>query len=204
MRHFLASRGFWLVLGLPLYYVLYQIGQVLWVRSSALGPDPAQALVTLLGEIALWMLILVLGVSPFRQLFHFEQLQRQRRAMGVACFGYALLHWIAYAALLLEWQWEALGEDLLERPYIIVGFLAGLILLAMAVTSNDWSVRRLSSRWKRLHRWGYLAAVLVVLHVFWIARSNYFEILVYALVVVGLLAARGSWFVKKMKAFKEI
>ena len=204
MRYFLASKGFWLVLGAPLYYVLYQIGQVLWVRPGALGPDPAQALVTLLGEIALWMLILVLSVTPLRKVFQFLRLHGQRRAMGIACFGYALLHWLAYAALLLEWQWATLGDDLLKRPYISVGFLAGLILLAMAATSNDWSTRRLSRRWRQLHRWGYLAAALVILHVFWIARSNFFEIVIYALIVVGLLVVRWPWFTQKIKMIKDV
>ena len=87
MRYFLASKGFWLVLGAPLYYVLYQIGQVLWVRPGALGPDPAQALVTLLGEIALWMLILVLSVTPLRKVFQLLRLHGQRRAMGIACLA---------------------------------------------------------------------------------------------------------------------
>lgn len=180
------------------------MGLVLWVRPGALGPDPAQALVTLLGEIALWMLILVLSVTPLRKVFQFLRLQGQRRAMGVACFGYALLHWVAYAALLLEWQWAALGDDLLKRPYISVGFLAGAILLVMAATSNDWSVRRLSRRWRTLHRWGYLAAVLVVLHVFWIARSNFLEIVIYALIVAGLLVVRWPWFVQKIKITKDV
>lgn len=192
------------MLGAPLFYVLYQMGLVLWVRPGALGPDPAQALVTLLGEIALWMLILVLSVTPLRKVFQFLRLQGQRRAMGVACFGYALLHWVAYAALLLEWQWAALGDDLLKRPYISVGFLAGAILLVMAATSNDWSVRRLSRRWRTLHRWGYLAAVLVVLHVFWIARSNFLEIVIYALIVAGLLVVRWPWFVQKIKITKDV
>jgi len=129
-------------------------------------------------------------VTPVQALIRARWLLRQRRALGVACFGYALMHWLSYAGLLLEWQWQNLGQDLLNRPYIIVGFLAGLMLLVLAGTSNNVSVRALGRRWRILHRLVYPAALLVLIHMFWVARSDYTEVALYSAVVLLLLLHR--------------
>lgn len=190
MKDFLLSRQFWWVLALPLCWPLSLVLTTLYVEPTALGPDPAQALVDEFGKITLYLLILVLGVTPVVRRTGWVWLAKQRRALGVSVFGYGLLHWLAYAGLLLEWRWQQLGQDLLDRPYIIVGFVAGVMLLALAVTSNTWSVRRLGSNWRRLHRLIYPAVALSLAHVFWVARSDYSEVLAYTVIVIVLLALR--------------
>lgn len=190
MDKMLLTRWFWLILFLPFVFAGIRVAQVVWYDASALGPDPAQNLVDLFGTIALWFLCAVLFVTPVQTVIKTRWLLRQRRALGVACFAYALLHWLSYAGLLLEWQWQNLGQDLLKRPYIIVGFLAGLMLLVLAGTSNNASARALGRRWRILHRLVYPAAVLVLIHMFWVARSDYTEVALYSAVVLLLLLHR--------------
>ena len=190
MDKMLLTRWFWLILFLPFVFAGIRVAQVVWYDASALGPDPAQNLVDLFGTIALWFLCAVLFVTPVQTVIKTRWLLRQRRALGVACFAYALLHWLSYAGLLLEWQWQNLGQDLLNRPYVIVGFMAGLMLLVLAGTSNNASVRALGLRWKILHRLVYPAALLILIHMFWVARSDYTEVALYSAVVVLLLLHR--------------
>ena len=196
MDKVLLTRWFWWILLLPFVFAGARVVQVIWYDPSALGPDPAQALVDLFGTTALWFLCAVLFVTPARAVIGVRWLTRQRRALGVACFGYALLHWLSYAGLLLEWQWQNLGQDLLNRPYIIVGFLAGLMLLLLAGTSNNTSVRLLGRRWRILHRLVYPAALLVLIHMFWVARSDYTEVILYSVVVLLLLLYRWRYSAK--------
>ena len=190
MDKMLLTRWFWLILFLPFVFAGIRVAQVVWYDASALGPDPAQNLVDLFGTIALWFLCAVLFVTPVQTVIKTRWLLRQRRALGVACFAYALLHWLSYAGLLLEWQWQNLGQDLLNRPYVIVGFMAGLMLLVLAGTSNNASVRALGLRWKILHRLVYPAALLILIHMFWVARSDYTEVVLYTAVVLLLLLHR--------------
>ena len=190
MDKMLLTRWFWLILFLPFVFAGIRVAQVVWYDASALGPDPAQNLVDLFGTIALWFLCAVLFVTPVQTVIKTRWLLRQRRALGVACFAYALLHWLSYAGLLLEWQWQNLGQDLLNRPYIIVGFLAGLMLAVLAGTSNNTSVRALGLRWRILHRLVYPAALLILIHMFWVARSDYTEVALYSAVVLLLLLHR--------------
>ena len=190
MDKMLLTRWFWLILFLPFVFAGIRVAQVVWYDASALGPDPAQNLVDLFGTIALWFLCAVLFVTPVQTVIKTRWLLRQRRALGVACFAYALLHWLSYAGLLLEWQWQNLGQDLLNRPYIVVGFLAGLMLAVLAGTSNNTSVRALGLRWRILHRLVYPAALLILIHMFWVARSDYTEVVLYTAVVLLLLLHR--------------
>ena len=190
MDKMLLTRWFWLILFLPFVFAGIRVAQVVWYDASALGPDPAQNLVDLFGTIALWFLCAVLFVTPVQTVIKTRWLLRQRRALGVACFAYALLHWLSYAGFLLEWQWQNLGQDLLNRPYIVVGFLAGLMLAVLAGTSNNASVRALGLRWRILHRLVYPAALLILIHMFWVARSDYTEVVLYTAVVLLLLLHR--------------
>lgn len=179
-----------LVLAIPASWLLYQ------ALTNQLGPDPADVLVDQTGEWTIRLLCLVLMISPaqhfFRQ-FSFSKKFRPllyRRIIGVAVWVYALLHLLSYSGFLLAWRWSELGSELIERPYISVGFAAFILLTLLALTSNDASVRRLRKRWKSLHQLVYPVAVLAAIHLIWQVRSDYAEALAYSLVLGGLLAWR--------------
>lgn len=165
-----------------------------WISLQAwqqqLGPDPAQTVVTFLGRWALYFLWLTLAVTPLRRLFGLGWLQRYRRMLGLYALFYASLHLLAVATFLLGWRAELLLRELSQRPYIMVGFTAWLLLLPLGVTSTRGWQRRLGRRWQQLHRLIYPSALLALLHVVWLIRAGYQEVLVYALILAFLLGYR--------------
>lgn len=178
----LAVPGFW----------LYQ------ALGGLLGPDPGKVLLERLGQGALCLLLLTLALSPLRCLSGWPGWLRLRRQLGLWCFAYACLHLLAWLAFLLGFDPGALGTELAERPYILVGFAAWALLLPLALTSNRTSMRRLGAGWQRLHRLVYLALVLALLHFLWVVRSDLGEWLVYAAVAALLLALRWPWLLARL------
>lgn len=167
----------------PLYW-LYQA----WI--FALGADPGKVLVERLGLGALILLLLTLAMTPLRQMTGWGGWIAIRRQLGLWCFTYALLHLAAYAVFLVGLDMGQLLIDLGERPYIIVGASALLGLLALAVTSNRYSVRALGRRWKQLHRLVYPILVLALVHMLWVVRADLREWAFYALAGTVLLLMR--------------
>ena len=162
--------------------------------NDGLGPDPAQVLVRELGQWALRLLLLVLALNPLIKLAGLRSLAQYRRMLGLFTCFYAVLHFLGYVVLVLGLHWQQLDEELLERPYIVLGFGALLALLPMAATSTRYWQRRLGRNWKRLHRLVYPAAVLALLHLLWQVRSDYGEFLLYALVFAVLMLLRARVF----------
>lgn len=160
------------------------------VIQNDLGPDPAQELAKETGEWALRFLIFALAVSPLRQLTGKAEVVRYRRMIGLFAFFYATVHLCVWMTFLLEFRWGAILEELLERPFITVGFAAYVILFALAVTSPKAMVRRLGKNWKRLHRFVYLSAILAVVHLLWILRTDVGEAVLYGGIVAVLLSYR--------------
>lgn len=164
----------WPVLAIPGIYlgVLAVLGM--------LGADPAKTLVHSTGEYGLWLLMLVMLARPLARFAGRRELMLVRRALGVACFVYASLHLLLYIATYLGFSLQGLAEDLYKRPYIIVGSLAFLAALVMAVTSNNYSVRKLGRRWGKIHRSIYGMAVLVCTHIIWQVKFDYGEAVMYS------------------------
>lgn len=155
-----------------------------------LGADPVAALTHRSGSWALWMLLGCLAMSPLRRLLGRPWPLRFRRMLGLhACF-YASLHLAVYVVLDLGGFWAQLGEDIVRRPFITVGFLAWLLMLPLAATSTRWAMRRLGRGWVRLHRLVYAIGVLGVLHFWWGVKADWREPALHALLLAGLLLAR--------------
>lgn len=167
----------------PLYW-LYEA----W--SFALGPDPGKVLVDRLGLGTLILLLVTLSMTPMHRLTGWSGCIAVRRQLGLWCFTYVVLHLCAYLFFVLGLDWSQLGVELRKRPYIIVGSLGFLCLLALAVTSNRYSQKRLGARWKKLHRLVYLVLGLGLLHMLWIVRADLKEWAVYACIGGCLLALR--------------
>lgn len=155
-----------------------------------LGPDPVKALIAMSGEWAMRMLIVVFAVSALRSWLNRPRLLRFRRMLGLFAGFYASVHLLIVATFLFAWDWRIVQEELSERPYIIAGFLAWLMLLPMILTSNNWSLRRLGRHWRRLHRLMYPVMAAAWLHLAWQVRSSYLEALIYGLLIVVLTLPR--------------
>lgn len=113
--------------------------------------------------------------------------------LGLYVFFYACLHVSAYVTLYLQLDWLNLLEDLTERPYIVVGFLAFLGLWPLALTSTRAQMRRLGKRWQLLHRLIYPVAVLAAVHFTWQTKADLNQPAFYGLLLVLLLAVRVYW-----------
>ena len=100
------------------------------------------------------------------------------------------LHLLVWMSFLLGFRWIAIGEELAERPFITIGFLAYLILVALGVTSPKVMVRKLGKKWKRLHRLVYVAAILAIVHLLWILRTDIQEAVLYGGILALLLGYR--------------
>jgi methionine sulfoxide reductase heme-binding subunit len=182
--------------GKPLVFLLCLVPMLVlvWqVIANRLGPNPVEALVHFTGIWALRLLLLTLAVTPLRRLTGLGWLLRFRRMLGLFAFFYAVLHFTAYLVLDRALMWQEIVRDLTERPYIMVGFAALVLLVPLAVTSTRGWVRRLGRRWQQLHRAVYLIAVLGVLHFVWLVKADIREPLIYGGVLAGLLAFRLPW-----------
>ena len=188
-----------LLLTTPLMWLSWRIWLEVQAPTSGLGADPVEAVVHFLGEWALRILLLAFSVTPLRQLFsQFAVtrvtlgglLARSRRMVGLFAFTYVVLHLFAYTALYLQFEWSALLEDFVERTYITAGLGAFVCLLLMAVTSTRGWQRRLGQHWRNLHKLVYVAVLLGLVHLWWLTRDGFAELLVYTLWFVVLLAAR--------------
>lgn len=182
-------------------YALWRIGvftaaamwPLWWLYEAwifALGPDPGKVLVDRLGLGTLILLLITLSMTPLQKLTGWPGWISVRRQLGLWCFAYVVLHLSAYLVFVLGLDWSQLGVELRKRPYIIVGSLAFLCLLALAVTSNRYSQRRLGVRWKKLHRLAYVILGLGLLHMLWIVRADLKEWSIYAALGSALLLVR--------------
>ncbi len=162
---------------------------------DALTANPVEFVQRSLGTWALVMLCATLSVTPLRRLFGWNALVRVRRMLGLYAFFYACLHLLTYVWLDQWFDWNAIVDDVLERPFITVGFTAFLLMAPLAATSTQAMMRRLGRRWQELHRLVYPIAVLAVLHFWWhkAGKNDFAEPLAYALIVAGLLALRLTW-----------
>ena len=119
--------------------------------TGGLGVEPIEALEHRYGLLALQMLIAVLAVTPLRQ-FTGLSLLRFRRALGVSAFGFVLAHFLVWAILDVG-AWDAIVADIIKRPYVTLGMVGFLLLIPLALTSNDYALQRLGLiRWRHLHR----------------------------------------------------
>ncbi|MEK1835779.1 protein-methionine-sulfoxide reductase heme-binding subunit MsrQ [Pseudomonas sp. NPDC089918] len=174
-------------------FITAAIWPVLWLYQAwadVLGPDPGKVLVDRLGQGTLVLLLITLSITPLQKLTGWPGWIAVRRQLGLWCFAYVVLHLSGYTAFILGFDWSQLGIELRKRPYIIVGALGFLCLLALAVTSNRYSQRRLGARWKKLHRLVYVVLGLGLLHMLWIVRADLKEWAIYASIGALLLVLR--------------
>ena len=157
--------------------------------SGGLGVEPIKELEHKLGELALQLFIVTLAIRPLREWTGINLL-KQRRALGLITFFYVALHllvWLVLDVGILSQIWA----DILKRPYITVGMAAFVLMIPLAITSNNQSLRKLGpKRWRGWHKLTYPAAVLGALHYVMLARGFQLEPLVYLGLTLLLLAAR--------------
>jgi methionine sulfoxide reductase heme-binding subunit len=169
--------------------VLLTIALRAWEKR--LGVDPIAEGLNQLGLLALVFLIAALGCTPLKTAFGWTWPMRLRRMLGLFAFFYASLHVITYMALDQGFDWRAIANDIAKRKFIFVGFLTFVLLLPLAATSTNSSIRRLGyPRWKRLHRLAYLAPAFAVTHFIWRVKRDIREPVTYAVILAIILLMR--------------
>ncbi len=163
---------------------------VLDALSGALGANPIQRATQQTGLLSLVLLLLSLACTPLRRWTGWTWPARVRKSLGLLAFGYAALHFLIY---LFDHGFAPaqMAEDVLERPFITVGFTALLLLVPLALTSTPRAVRRLGfARWTQLHRLVYVSVWLATLHYYWGVKKDHTPPLIAAGVLALLFLAR--------------
>lgn len=197
------------VLGLPALLLAIRFHQ------DSLGINPLDTLMHTTGKWALIILLLTLCITPLRRgltrlslhlhssygkrLSDWNWIIRLRRMVGLYSFFYAVLHMFIFLHYDIDWDWLIALEEVQEKPYILAGAVAILLLLPLAITSNNRMIRRLGKNWRRLHRTVYLILIIVLLHFWWQMKVGVFTPWPYTVAAVLLLGYRVSakcgWFV---------
>jgi len=173
----------------PALYYFYAVYLAL-NGENILGPDPAQALSLETGEWSIRILVASLAITPLRYLLNMPKLWNYRRMLGLFALFYVCLHLLVFLMFLLQWQWADIGREIVERPYITVGFIAFVLLLPLGFTSFQAAQRKMGRNWKKLHKIVYAINVLAVLHILWVVRSSYFDAVLYGSLVLICLGYR--------------
>ncbi len=182
---------------LPLMWLIFN-----WTRDN-LTVNPIQALELRTGKYALILLILALACTPLNTLFGFRQALKVRRALGLYAFFYASIHFLIFIGLDYQFDLVLLQEAIFEKKYALVGFAAGLILLSLAVTSTRGWMKRLGKTWTRLHKFVYLAGILVIVHYIWLVKSDIRIPILYGVLMLTLLIFRIPTVRRSISRFRQ-
>jgi sulfoxide reductase heme-binding subunit YedZ len=168
--------------------------------TQDLTANPGDYITDHTGTWALSMLVISLTITPLRRITKWNDLIKLRRMLGLFAFFYAVLHMLTWVVFIHYFDVSFMVEDVVKRPFITVGMTVFLILLALSLTSNRWSIRKLGRRWQSLHRLAYVAAIGGVIHFWWLVKADITEPRRWALGLAVLLGLRAWWAYRKRVA----
>ena len=177
---------------------LFSIGYTIY--NDNLGANPIEYIEKHFGLWALIFLCLTLSLTPLKKITHLGMWILYRRMLGLFVFFYASIHLLIYLGLDYQFAWADIQDDILKHKYVLVGFLAWLLLIPLALTSTNKMIKRLKRRWKSLHQLIYLVAVLAVLHFFWLVKKDLTEPIIYGSILATLLLIRVYYFAKNKQS----
>ncbi|AUZ63601.1 protein-methionine-sulfoxide reductase heme-binding subunit MsrQ [Citrobacter amalonaticus] len=186
-----AKQITWLKVALHLAGLLPFLWLFWAINNGGLSADPVKDIQHFTGRTALKFLLAALLVTPLARYAKQPLLIRTRRLLGLWCFAWATLHLTSYALLELGiHNLGLLGRELITRPYLTLGIISWLILLALTLTSTQAAQRNLGKRWQFLHNFVYLVAILAPIHYLWSVKILSPQPIIYALLALLLLACR--------------
>ena len=183
--------------------VLVPLGKLLFAAwQDDLGANPIEKITHTTGYWALSFLLITLSATPLRRLTHWNWPMRVRRMLGLFAFFYATLHFLSYLILDQFFDWPAIVEDIAKRPYITVGFSAFVLLIPLAITSNNYLMRKMGGKlWQRLHTLVYLISVAGVVHFLWLVKKDIRTPSIFAGILALLFLIR--WYYRKQRRIKS-
>jgi sulfoxide reductase heme-binding subunit YedZ len=167
--------------------------------TDQLGADPVESIIHFTGIGAFNLLLLSLAITPISKRFKISILLKVRRLVGLYSFTYAICHLLNFLVFEVQFDWLLFWNEIIDRPYITIGMVGLLTLLALAITSISLVKKRMGKNWQKLHNWVYLAAVLVGIHFYWSVKSEIIEPSIYLFITITLLAFRFKKFKKRIK-----
>lgn len=185
VRRFIKPAVFLLCL-VPFLSIAWR---VIGIGGIGLGTNPIERIQDTFGQWGLRFLLITLAVTPLRDWFNAPWLVALRRMLGLYAFFYVLMHFLTWLVLDRSLYWPGIVEDIVERPFITIGFAALVLLIPLAATSTNGMMRRLGRRWKTLHRLVYVIVLLAIWHYYWQVKADVREPLVY----LGIAAALLGW-----------
>ena len=179
----------------PLIFILalLPLDRLIWLGfTDGLGANPIEFITRSTGTWALVFLCLTLAMTPLRLLTNSVAWIRYRRMLGLFCFFYASIHFGIWLWLDHSFDLVAMWQDVLKRPFITMGFIALMMLIPLALSSNHWAQRMLGRRWSLLHRLVYIIACIAILHYWWhkSTKNDIETVSIYAMVILALLCCR--------------
>ena len=181
---------------LPLVWLFYSA----W--TNTLGANPAEALIRATGDWTLRFICIALAITPLRTISNMPALARFRRMLGLFVYFYVVAHLVSYSWFDMSFNVTDIANDIIKRPFILVGFSAFLLLTPLAATSFNAAIKAIGAkRWQTLHKLVYIVAGLGLLHFFWMraGKNNFAEVFVYAAIIGVLLGWRVQQFFKKKR-----
>jgi sulfoxide reductase heme-binding subunit YedZ len=168
----------------PLFYIIYQI------ITNQLGPEPIKDITHHTGKWTLYFIVITLAMTPLKKITKINIWINYRRMFGLFIFFYASVHLMTYVGLDYRFDLTSIGDDIIKKKYIFIGFSAWLLLIPLAVTSNKRMIKILKDKWKKLHRLIYLISLFGGIHYLWLVKRDLTEPLIFLAVILILLAFR--------------
>ncbi len=186
----------------PFLFLLLLTPCIFWIYkliNNQIGVNPIDSFIRKLGEFSLQLLIVTLLITPLSRIIFLKNIIHLRRTIGLFAFFYICLHFISYIFLDHFFNWEYILKDIYKRPFITFGFVAFLLSIPLAITSNNISVRKLSFKiWKKIHKLIYIITPLAGLHYFLLTKADKREPIIYLFIIFILISLRiFNYFSKK-------
>lgn len=178
--------------------IVFVLGLIPLLRLFVLGylddltANPIEFITRSTGTWTITFLCLTLAMTPLRWITGFSQWVQLRKTLGLFTFFYGFLHFTIWYWLDHDFNFTAMISDVIKRPFITMGFIALLIMSLLAITSNQAAMRLLGGKWKILHRFIYLIAILAVIHYFWHkeGKRDFLVVYIYTGIILSLLFIR--------------
>ena len=167
--------------------------RLIWLGMlDELGANPVEFITRSTGTWAMVFLCITLAMTPLRLLTSWTLWIKMRRMFGLFCFFYATLHFLIWLWLDQNFDLQAMFKDVMDRPFITMGFISFVLLIPLALTSNDWSLRRLGKYWSLLHKLVYVIAGTAITHYWWhkAGKNDVGTVAIYGLIILLLLTMR--------------
>ena len=169
---------------MPIFFIICQI------ITNQLGPEPIKDITHHTGKWTLYFIVITLTMTPLKKITKLNIWINYRRMFGLFIFFYASVHLMTYVGLDYRFDLTSIGDDIIKKKYIFIGFSAWLLLIPLAITSNKQMIKILKDKWKKLHRLIYLISLFGAIHYLWLVKRDLTEPLIFLTIILILLAFR--------------